>query len=274
MVTANGEGGSFSAPTDEGGEFELTGLPLGKYEISPEAPVGYQSVSRAVELRDPRGCGRTDLFIKYDGRVTGRVVDSSGRPVPGLPLDLVVPANMNKRGGGSNRIQAWSTANGAFELHLVPPGEYLLGTYPIDGVDGRLTFPRAFYPGVIEPGAADTVIVSAGERVQLQDFVVPETIKLVTVKGTVVDAEGQPVHDASIVLRDDTEGPNVIGPRLMAGNDGGFTFSLVHGARYELVVTRYIGTDVRTRETQIGIALFKASAATGPITVVMKPRTR
>ena len=66
MVTANGEGGVFSARTNERGEFELNGLPPGKYEIGPEAPVGYRSVPREVELFDPRGCGRIDLFVKYE----------------------------------------------------------------------------------------------------------------------------------------------------------------------------------------------------------------
>jgi hypothetical protein len=150
----------------------------------------------------------------------------------------------------------------------------LLGTDATIGVDGRPTFPRAFYPGVIEAGAADNVVVSVGERVQLRDFVVPETIKLVTVKGTVVDADGRPVQRARMVLRDDTEGPNIIGPPLMTGSDGGFAFSLVDGARYEIIVTHYIGTDVHTRETHVGQALFRASAAAGPMTLVMKPRTR
>jgi hypothetical protein len=273
MVTATGEGGVFSARTNERGEYELTGLPLGKYEISAEARDGYQSVSRAVELFDPQGCGRTDLIVKSDGRVSGRVVDRSGRPIPGLPLALVLLASADKRGGGTIRSHAWTAANGAFELHLVPPGEYVLGTNAIVGPGGRLTFPRAFYPGVIQPGGAENVVVPAGERVQLRDFVVPETITLVTVKGTVVDTNGRP-QAASIVLRDDTEGPNAIGPRLMTANDGRFMFSLVPGARYEVSATREVGTDVGTRETHMGRAVFEASAAARPLTVVMKPSSR
>jgi hypothetical protein len=273
MVTATGEGGVFSARTNARGEYELTGLPLGKYEISPAAPDGYQSVSRAVELFDPRGCGRTDLIVKSDGRVTGRVVDGSGRPVPGLPLALVLPADVNKRGGGSIRFAAWTAANGAFEVPLVPPGEYLLGTDAIVGPGGQLTFPRAFYPGAIQRRGAENVIVPAGERVQLRDFVVPETITLVTVKGTVVDTNGRP-QPARIVLRDDTEGPNMIGPALMTGNDGSFTFSLVPGARYELIATRDAGTGAETGETHMGRAVFEASAAARSMTVVMKPPSR
>ena len=273
MVTATGEGGVFSARTNEHGEYELVGLPLGKYEISPDAPDGYRSVSRAVELFDPRGCGRTDLIVKSDGRVTGRVVDSRGRPVPGLPLALVLRADVNKRGVGINRVQGWTAANGAFEFHLVPPGEYLLGTDAVVGVDGRLTFPRVFYPGVISPPAAETVVVPEAERVQLLDFVVPETITLVTVRGIVVDTEGRP-QAAGIVLRDDTEGPNTIGPKLMTANDGRFAFSLVPGARYELIAVRDDGRGAGAGETHRGSALFEASAAASPITVVMKPRSR
>jgi hypothetical protein len=274
MVTATGDGRVYSAPANERGEFELIGLPPGKYEVVAEAPPGFQSVLRAVELVDPRGCGRIDLAVKYDGRVIGRVVDVSGRPVPGLPLALDTRTDVSKPGGGTNRVRAFTGRDGTFEFHLVPPGNYVLGTNSVIGPDGRLTFPRAFYPGVIESSAADTVTVAVGEHPRLRDFILPESIKLVTVKGSVVDVEGRPVAKVSMGVMDDSEGPNVIGTGLMTGDDGSFTFSLVDSVRYEIIATQPAGTDVRTRETQSGKALFRASPASGPITIVMKPRTR
>lgn len=270
-VTARGEGGTFSARTDSRGEFELTGLPAGNYEIVAQAPAGYESVSRTVDIHDPRGCGPTLLYLRYDGRVAGRVVDRNGAGVRGLPVELVLPADVDKPGGGSNRFQTWTSADGSFELRLVSPGEYVLGFNSIIGIDGRRTFPRALYPGVTEPAAAARINVSAAERVRLRDFVIPASIPLVTVQGIVVDEAGRPEKDATLALRDNTEAPNIIGPRFVTGEDGRFTFSVVDGGRYDIHVTRYAGTDPATREVQVAIVPFTASAATPFVTATIKP---
>jgi Carboxypeptidase regulatory-like domain len=270
-VTARGEGRTFSARANARGEFELTGLPVGKYELVARAPAGYENIPRTVEIHDPRGCEPTTiLYVRYDGRVSGRVVDSRGVGVRGLPVELVLPASVDTPGGSSNRFQTWTSADGTFELRPVSPGEYVLGFNSIVGIDGRRTFPRAFYPGVTEPTGAARITVSAAERVRLRDFVVPDSIRLVTVQGIVVDEAARPVKDASIVLRDNTEAPNIIGPRFVTGADGRFAFSVVEGGKYDVHVTRYVGTDA-AREVEVAMVPFTASAGTPLVTAVMKP---
>jgi hypothetical protein len=270
-VTATGEGRTFSARADDRGEFELTGLPVGKYEVVARAPQGYDGVPLNLKIDDPRGCGAPVLYVRYDGRVIGRVVDGRGGGIRGLPLELVPTADVDKPGGSGNRVQAWTAADGTFELRLIAPGEYLLGFNSVRGHDGQLTFPRAFYPGVAEPTVAARVVVSAGDRVRLRDFVVPDNIRLVTVEGLVVEEAGRPVPDASIALRDNTEGPNIIGPRFVTGDDGRFAFSVVEGRKYDVHVTRYVGSDLQTREVQVAMVPFTASAGAPVLKVVMKP---
>jgi hypothetical protein len=271
-VTATGVGRTFSARTNDSGEFQLTGLTLGSYDLIARAPDGYEAVKRTVQIHDPRGCGTTALFIRHDGRVTGRVVDGRGGGVGGLPLDLVRSGELDTPGGSPTRVQTWTRSDGTFELRLVDPGEYLLGFNSIRPYNnGRLTFPRVLHPGVLEPTAATRVKVTAGERVRLENFVVPESIKLVTVPGIVVDEAGRPLRGAIVALRDRTEGPNVIGPRFVTGDDGRFAFSLVDGGRYDVHVTRYLGDERRPIEVQTSVVPFTASPETALLTVVMKP---
>jgi hypothetical protein len=271
-VTATREGRSFSTRADSDGGFELAGLALGKYELVAKAPDGYDSVPNTVEIHDPRGCGTTPLFLRYDGRVMGRVVDSKGNSVQGLPIELLRSADIDKPGGGGGNIpKAWTAADGTFAMRLVTPGEYVLGFNAIRGHDGQLTFPRAFYPGVIEPAAAGRVTVGVGSQARLRDFVVPDNIRLVTVHGIVVDEANQPVREATITLTDSTEGPNSVGSPVTTGADGRFTFALVEGGKYELRARRYVGTDVRTREAQMAMTPLKVSSTTPLVTLVMKP---
>jgi hypothetical protein len=270
-VTATREGRSFSTRADDRGAFELTGLPLGTYELVAQAPDGYDSIPHRLEIHDPRGCGTTSLLVRYDGRVTGRVVDGKGNGVQGLPIELLRSADVDKPGGGSTIPRAWTAADGTFAMRLVAPGEYVLGFNSIRGHDGQLTFPRAFYPGVSEPAAAGRVAVGVGTRASLRNFVVPEHIKLVTVNGIVVDEANQPLREATITLTDSTEGPNSVGSPFVTGADGRFTFALVEGGKYELRARRYVGTDVRTREVQMTMTPLTVSSATPLVTLVMKP---
>jgi Carboxypeptidase regulatory-like domain len=103
-VTATGEGRTFSASANDRGEFVLTGLPLGTYEVIAKAPAGYDAVPRTLQISDPRGCGTPVLFVRYDGRMTGRVVESRGVGVEGVPLQLGLPEDVGKPEGTVNRM--------------------------------------------------------------------------------------------------------------------------------------------------------------------------
>ena len=271
-VTAVGGGRTFLTRTNDRGEFELTGLTLDTYELIASAPDGYDAVKLTIGIRDPRGCGIPTLFVRHDAHVIGRVLDGRGGGIGGLPLELVKADELDTPDGSPTRLQTWTNRDGTFELRLVQPGEYLLGFNSIRRYNsGSLTFPRALYPGVLEPSAATRIQVTAGERVRLANFVVPESIRLVTVPGIVVDEAGLPIRGAYVAVRDRTEGPNVIGPRFVTNDDGRFAFSLMYGRKYDVHVTRYLGDERRPTGVQTSIVPFTASPDTTLVTAVMKP---
>ena len=253
------------------GEYVLADVPPGKYILAAEAPSGYEPVVRQLDVNDPQGCGPSDIALRPDGRVSGRVVDSRGDPVGGLPLDLVVADERDLPGGSYKRVSAWTASDGTFEFRLVPRGEYVLGFNALRSHDGRLTLPRAFYPGVVDAKVAGTINVGTGERVQLQNFVVPQEIRLTTIMGVVLGVDGRAVDGATITLRDSSEGPNVIGREFKTKEDGRFAFAVVLGARYDLHASRRVtATDVSS-QSLISIKYFTASAGLPIMTVVLKP---
>ena len=270
VVTATGGGRTFSTTADDRGEFELTGLPLGKYDVMAHPRDGYAGAKRTVEIHDPRGCGTTQLYVQYDGRVIGRVVDSRGVSVAGLRIELVLPADVDRPGGGE-WVSARTAADGTFEFRLVAPDRYLLGFNSIRSLDDRrqLTRPRAFYPSVVQPADASVVAVAAGERVRLKDFVVPDAINLVMVTGVVVDEAGRPVQGAVVALRGNRESGMFFGPMVQTGDDGRFSFAALDRGKYEVHVTRSVGS-AYDRGVQFGNVFFTAAAGTA-ITVVLKP---
>jgi hypothetical protein len=272
VVTATGGGRTFRATTNARGDFELTRLPLGKYDVIARAD-GYDATKQSVEMLDPRGCGETVLFVHHDGRVMGRVVDSRGASIPGIAIELVLPADVDTPSGRSKKVVGRTAADGTFELRRVGPDKYLLGFNSLQVIN-RL--PRAFYPGVTEAADATPVVVSTGERVHLQDFVIPEIIKLVTIHGIVVDESGQPVREATVTLREamvtsggSFVGRNPLGPAINTADDGRFTFSLIENGKYDVHVTRYVETDL-DRTYQVGVVPFNVTAGSPLLTVVLK----
>ena len=84
---------AYSAITDAGGQYRITGLPAGELEVALMPGHGYQMASpvfvddsatnRGVELRAGKTLKRVEFQAAPAYRVAGTVTDTSGKPVPG-----------------------------------------------------------------------------------------------------------------------------------------------------------------------------------------------
>jgi protocatechuate 3,4-dioxygenase beta subunit len=149
------------ATTDDLGQFRLFGLAPGEYIVSASNRMGQimggpGSVDTSEtyltsyfpgtpNINDaqavPLGTGQeTDvqfsLSIGRLSRVAGTVVDSAGRPVANAITTLLSPSGgFNGNAGGG-----LTTADGAFSMSNIPPGEYILNARPMNrpGADAPL----------------------------------------------------------------------------------------------------------------------------------------
>lgn len=120
--------GSFTdAVTDDNGKFRLN-LVKGGLGVLWVLPTEYASTSRAVN-KDRGDVG--EIRLRPGVRVSGRVVDVEGKPVPNIPV------NIQYEGGGdetvnnlpvatSIRRSALTDQDGNFALDPLPSGEYRL----------------------------------------------------------------------------------------------------------------------------------------------------
>ena len=205
---------------------------------------------------------------RADAAVSGRVVDCHGVPLRGLPLDLVPAADRDTPGGSLKRINGWTSGDGTFEFNQVPPGSYALGFNSTRDWAGRRSLPAAFHPGVVESSLAATIDVTAAQRVQLRDFVVPPEVKMTTVSGTVVDREGAPIGGALVIVSAYVEGQAAKGPTLPTREDGRFVISVVQDARYFLHVSSGIAT--AGERPLVSNSTFRAFADSPMMTVVLR----
>ena len=230
---------TIKAATDARGRFEIDGLQPGRYAVRldlPDTQVGLINPS-VVELRDARGCVETSGTVTNDGRVSGRVIDSSGRPVPGLTVDLTVPAGIDEP-FGPERIRAATDADGRYELRRVPAGRFVVGVNTQRGSSGELQGPRVFHPGVESIAAATRVALAAGARRNLPDLRLPAGAAPVRVTGIVLDANGVPAIGANVYLKSAAEGAHILGEPIKTDSTGRFTLAAFEGLEYRIFAER------------------------------------
>jgi hypothetical protein len=173
---------------------------------------------------------RLEVKMEPLGKLAGRVLDVSGKPVPGASLWLVgedrwcMPPKCEPR-----TAVAKANEKGEYAVADLDPGPWLLSATapatwaPPDSPDGhRLGWAQTFYPGVSDPQNAGAVMVGRGGDVGNLD------IKLAAapvhrIKGRIIDVSGNPVAKASVALGKGF-GPNF--SQETAG-DGTFEFAAV-----------------------------------------------
>lgn len=216
------------AVTDARGQFAVTGLPDGRYDVaaSPGDERSGLTIARGatVTLLGDHAAANVDLLADVAGTVGGRVIDGSGRPVAKQLLRLTVAPSS----GDPERSPYWlatTDAEGRYTATNVRPGRYLL----------TLGEPYVYAHGETLGGDAE-IVVGWAEHVEMRPLVarVADTIR---VDGLLTDAAGGPVEGGVYV---EAIGPH--GPYPMSGSgedtdrDGRFSLRLLRGIRYRFTV--------------------------------------
>jgi protocatechuate 3,4-dioxygenase beta subunit len=193
------------ARTDDEGLVKIYGCSEGRVSISVEAP-DYVRVERTIVLDDAGSLERIDL--EPGERLAGRIVDDSGRPLPGITLTARV------LGPSAARMPKtpWLTltaSDGSFSIETMPAGPVVL-----DISDG-----------------------GAHEPTSVTDLALPSKAVLITLRrtaamsGKVLGDDGIAVPDARVTLA----GSGVWPARVqMTDRAGDFVFPNVPEGVYEL----------------------------------------
>ncbi|MEO7192616.1 MAG: carboxypeptidase-like regulatory domain-containing protein [Vicinamibacterales bacterium] len=138
--------------------------------------------------------------------IVGRVLDPSGRPMPGTFVTALRPQNTGGRvfSPVSVLLHALTNDRGEFRLEGLTLGEFYVVALPHNKqIDASLQLNRSgyantFYPSASTPGAAKTVPVTSGRPATIEIRLLPSS--LATVSGTVLNAAGVPVSGGRVGL--------------------------------------------------------------------------
>jgi hypothetical protein len=222
-VDLEGPMGRRQVTTTDKGEFELSGLPPGRYTVTPILPENYVASNEydrvaEVDVFD-RGCAEALFSVRMNGRVSGQVVDSSGVGAP-LYMNLVC-AEAGKRSFGS-----YTEDDGTFEIVGVASGRYFLRFDVTEGDEEEVYF----YPGVRNKEDAAIIVIGMGEQVAGYNLTLPAEFQLARVEGTVTYSDGRAASTALVRL--DVEDDEMAGKRYIDRSPSTYTDD--HG-RFSLI---------------------------------------
>lgn len=230
-ILVAGANKTFEAITDAQGNFKIAGMPPSKYKVRIELPKGLSiyNPEQEIEVHD-RGCARASFYLEPDTRITGKVLDSQGLPAADVLMELV-PTSRDD--GSPDYVK--TDKNGRYEMKLVRPGKYLLGVR-VAGSAGAtwMPYPQTFYPGVPDRSNATIITITEGQQFEANDLVLPPRFIERTLNGIVVDAEGKPVPDAIVWLKENQYQDSDMPYRRETDKDGRFSYTVYEGIKYKL----------------------------------------
>ena len=237
-ITLDRSGQTTRVVTGDDGRFAAEGLSRGRYDVTPELSEGLYAEGwpRTIDLPGVGSCEVLHVMVFADGRVSGRIVDASGRPVAGLTVELTVPAGLDEP-PGPVRLRDLTDGDGRYEIVQVPEGRFVVGINTRQAPDG-VAEPRLFHPGVPSVARSTRVMLRAGERVTLPDFVLPRDVTYVTVTGVVVDAGGTPAAYAKVYLKGLEDSGFILSEPAVTDASGRFMLAAISGRTYRLFAER------------------------------------
>lgn len=243
-LVVEGEGLRRELKTDAEGRYQLAGLKAGTYTVKvtlPDELFTYRAEEKVTITE--RGCGNASFFVADNGRISGKVLDSEGQPVPKIVLEVrrAEEADAERR---TYHNFVSTDEEGNFVIQPLKPGGYIIGvrldgiSFP-DAVSNR--YPRVFYPGVSELADATPITVGrAGEHVTERVLRLPPRLTERSIEGTVVLADGRPAENANVGYQELSASGNSSSYGAQTDARGRFTVKVYDGFTY--LISAHINT--------------------------------
>ena len=203
---------TFKATTDENGNYRVSEVPTGSYEVAPAAPAFVisdvnNSRGHTVIITESENVEGIDFELLRGGVITGKVTDADGSPVVAERVNLLPADQRNQRGPVYPVSLSFQTDDrGIYRIFGIRPGHYKVSIGQGDNSygsigRGRPAYRTTFYPDATDPAKATVVEIEEGTEATRIDITMGQTEPGFSANGRIVDGEsGKPVANVSIGL--------------------------------------------------------------------------
>ncbi len=222
----------------------------------------------AVEVH-AKGCANVMLGLSTDRRIRGRVLDATGRPAAGVPVQALTTNAL----GQSNGLpfvtdEVRSGDNGRFEIINLKPGDYYVGVNLVRTPSNESPYSRYFFAETADPRNATLVHLDEGAGVRENvDFHLPRRQRGKSLEGVVVWPDGRGGNGVLIFLEDPRWPWQTYVVAATADAQGKFRVQLFDGTKYR--VHAVINARSRDETTSAEPLAIDAAAVTEPVRLVL-----
>lgn len=132
--------------------------------------------------------------------ISGKLLQADGKTLAYTDIELV-PVDSDKQ-INDTRMLATSDARGVFKFAKVPDGKYTLSINFDELPSDTSPFPTFFYPNALERDEAEVFNIDTTTVRKNLVFQLPPKLTQRKVTGKVIGADGKPVADAFVMLKD------------------------------------------------------------------------
>ncbi len=251
---------AYSATTDSQGRFRIEAVKDGTYSANYSAGGFWPVPNLLIDEDLERQCGgcflsrhgpefrvasggepmRLTVKLSPIGKISGRVLDGSGKPVPNATVEFYWGENWLCKVPSCTGISRGATTDekGAYSISdLDVPGRWLLSAVapsswaPPESAGQRLGWARTFYPGFTDSQLAAPVMVRPGVVLDLDIRL--RQVPVHRVSGVVFDLSGNPAPKAAVMLFG--KGTSLPAQLQSTRADGTFAFGAVGEGDWRIV---------------------------------------
>lgn len=253
------------AITDRDGNFRITDLPAGNYQVAPVAPAfvvsdfnSFGSRGKALILSAGETVDGIDFSMVRGGVITGKVSHADGRPVIEERIHVVPVEQTDGQGQGSptQSGSAFQTDDrGIYRVFGLLAGRYKISVgqgsdtfgNSSGGGPGRPVYDLVFHSDATNPNEAKVVELGEGAEVTNIDITVGQSLSGFSATGVVIDSEtNKPVANLRFgVQRIVGERGNFVGISAQSDRLGAFRFENLTPGKYSVVNMPQPNSDLR-----------------------------
>ena len=248
------------AVTDEQGNYRIVNVPPGNYQISPAARVltsqDSSDSNRFLFINKNETIENVNFALVPGGVITGKILDSEGRPVIDQPVEVLAADNNQPV---ASFFYFTTDDRGVYRVYGLRPGNYRVAAGRNEGwpqTGPSRPYKRTYYPFADDPQQATLVEVSEGSETKDIDITLTRLTSQFSASGRVIDGEnGEPLANFyySLVRYTEHGSSSHSGGSTVTNSKGEFRLENLQPGKYGISISTFRDSNSRFEEAKFEI---------------------